>query len=210
MTEFHAGLELFRDQLRDAVARDLRRSRRSRRAALPTLVAAAAATALVVSLTGAPPVPGTDAAVMRHVVAALTPAPDTILHERALVTLGSNTQPYELWAETNPPYRYRVRKWGHEGSGTATTAPSDPAATLRAMVTTGKARVDAETSFAGVPAYKLTVSGSSARFLNGTAYVARSDYHPLEIDTTDGGGERIVFQSYEHMPANSSNVALLK
>lgn len=65
------------------------------------------------------------------------------------------------------------------------------------------------TSLDGVPANKLTVSGSADRFLNGTAYVARADYHPLVIDTTGGGGERIVVQKYEYLPATASNEALL-
>jgi hypothetical protein len=216
MTELHAGLELFRDQLRDAVARDLSPSRgsrpRSRRRALLLTTAAGAAAAgaaLVASLTGSPPVPSADAAVMRHVVAALTAPPATILHERAMVTLGSTTQPYELWIESRPPYRYRVIKWGHEGTGTG-RAPTDPAATLRSMVTSGRAHVDDTTTFRGVPAYRLTVSGAPDRFLNGTAYVSRSTYQPLEIDTNSAGPtERIVYQTYEYLPATTANQALL-
>jgi hypothetical protein len=212
MTELHAGLKLFRDELRDAVARDLaspRRPRpRARGALVPVLSAAAAAGVLVVTQTGAPAVPTVDAAIMRHVTAALTPPAATILHERALVTRGSTTQPYELWTETGPPFHYRVIKWGHEGAGVG-SEPTDPAAALRSLVASGKAHVAASTTIAGVAAYKLTVAGAP-RFLNGTAYVSRADYRPLEIDTTDGGGERIVFQSYEHLPANSSNLALLK
>ena len=42
--------------------------------------------------------------------------------------------------------------------------------------------------------------------MNGTAYVARSNYHPLEIDTR---GERIVFQTYEYLPPTPTNQALL-
>jgi len=145
---------------------------------------------------------------MRHVTAALTPPPATILHERALVTRGSTTQPYELWLETGSPYRYRVLKWGHEGTGVG-TEPTDPAASLRSLVASGNAHVDGSTTVAGVPALKLTVTGAP-RFLNGTAYVSRAGYRPLELDTTDGGGERIVFQSYEYLPANSSNLQLLK
>ena len=37
----------------------------------------------------------------------------------------------------------------------------------------------------------------------------RTEDHPLEIDTTDGGGERIVFQTYECLPATPANQALL-
>jgi hypothetical protein len=205
MTGLPAGLDLFRDQLHDAVARDL--SRRPRRHAVRTLVPAAglAAAGALVLTTGGAPAPSADAAVMRHVVTALTAPPATILHESAMVTLGSTTAPYELWVQSSPPYAYRVIKWGHEGTGTG-TAPDDPAAALRAMVQSGQAHVDAATTFAGVPAYKLSVTGASDRWLNGTVYVSRADYHPLQIETN---GERIVFQSYEYLPASPANQALL-
>jgi len=219
MTEMHAGLEQFREQLRDAVARDLSRRRspasalRGRYpagAATAVALAAAAAGAAVLALNGgSAAVPTADAAIMRHVVAALTAPPATILHERALVRSGSTTAPYELWIESNPPHAYRVIKWGHEGTGTGGT-PTDPAAELRSLVASGNAHVDAATTFDGVPAYKLTVSGSSDRFLNGTAYVSRTNYFPLEIDTTGNGGERIAVQSYGYLPATQSNLALLR
>ena len=209
MTELPAGLDLFRDQLRDAVARDL--SRRPRRHVTRTLIPAAglAAAAVVVFTTGGAPAPSADAAIMRHVVGALTAPAATILHERALVTAGSNTQPFELWVANTPPYAYRVIKWGHEGTGFG-RGVDDPAAALRALVASGNAHVDATTTFAGVPAYKLTVTGASTRFLNGTAYVSQADYRPLEIDTGDGGGERIVYQSYEYLPATAANQALVR
>ena len=207
MTELHAGLELFRDQLRDAVARDLDRRprRRALRVAIPA-AAAAAAVALIFGLTGRSPVPSADAAIMRHVAAALTAPPATILHERALVTVGSTTSPYELWIESTPPHHYHVIKWGHAGTGSG-RGSSDPAATLRSLVTSGNAHVDAATTFDGVPAYKLTVTGASDRWLNGTAYVSRADYHPLQIETN---GQRIMFQTYEYLPATAANLQLLR
>lgn len=215
MTELPAGLELFRDQLRDAVALDLERAGRARgpgrrTLALGTALAgAAAATALAIGFKDGSPVPSADAAIMHHVVAALTPPPATILHERALVTAGSTTARYELWQQTAAPHAYRVVKWGHEGTGTG-SAPTDPAAELRALVASGQAHVDASTTFDGVPAYELSVTGAPDRFLNGTAYVSRSDYHPLLIETTGNGGERIAVQTYEYLPATAANVALLQ
>ncbi len=164
---------------------------------------------LVLAVTGGAPMPTAEAAIMRHVAAALTSPPATVLHERALVTAGSTTAPYELWIDSNPPHAFRVIKWGHEATGTGGT-PTDPAATLRSLVASGHAHVAATTTFDGVPAYKLTVSGSPDRFLNGTAYVSRTDYYPLEIDTTGNGGERIVVHTYEYLPATPANLALLK
>jgi hypothetical protein len=210
MSELHAGLELFRDQLRDAVARDLartpRRHTRRARAVLATAAAAAAAAALVVTITGGAPAPIAQGAIMRHVAAALTAPPATILHERALVTKGSSTQPYELWISSVPPHAYRVIKWGHEGTGTG-GGSADPAATLRSLVAAGGARVAATTTFDGTPAYKLIVTGGSDRWLDGTVYVSRADYRPLQIEA---GAERIVFQTYEYLPATSSTLQLLK
>jgi hypothetical protein len=119
------------------------------------------------------------------------------------------TQPYELWEENVPPYHYHVLKWGHSGTGNS-GAPHDLAADLRSLVQSGKAHVAGATTIDGVAAYELSVSGSSDRFLNGTAYVAQSDYHPLEIDTTGNGGERIVFQTYEYLPATAANLAQIR
>ena len=207
MTELHAGLELFRDQLREAVAHDLDRRLRPRavRALIPAAAAAVGA-ALVFGLTGRSPVPSADAAVMRHVAAALTAPPATILHERALVTSGSTTSRYEVWIESAPPHHYHVIKWGLEATGSG-RGSSDPAAALRSLVGSGDARVDAATMFDGAPAYKLTVTGASDRWLNGTAYVSRAGYHPLEIEAN---GQRIVFQTYEYLPATAANLQLLR
>jgi hypothetical protein len=204
MTELHPGLELFRDQLRAAIERDLSRRTRTRTLQVAVPMAAAAATAAaVVAFTGGTSVQNADAAILRHVAAALTSPSGTILHERATVTAGSSTYPFELWARSDPPYGYRVHKWGHQGVGSGKT--TDPAATLRALVQSGQATVDANTTFDGVPAFKLTVTGASDHWLNGTAYVSKADYHPLQMSTN---GESIRFQSYEYLPATAANLAL--
>jgi hypothetical protein len=153
-----------------------------------------------------------DAAILRHVAAELAPPAGTILHEQAMVSLaGAPAVPYELWAQADAPHAYRIIKFGHEGTGTrGSTGPDDFAASLRAMVQSGQATIAATTTFDGVRAYKLTVTRSPVRFLNGTAYVAASDYHPLELDTTDiVGGEVIKFTAYEYLPANAANMRLL-
>jgi hypothetical protein len=213
MTQLHASLEQYRDQLHAAIERDrtARRGPRSRLA--PRLAISAAATVavgavLVGALGGETSTPSADAAVLRHVAAALAPQSGTILYERAMVSVGgSSAQLYELWQTTQAPYTYRVIKWGHEGAGTA-TAVNDPASELRTLVQSGHATVLA-TTFDGVPAYKLTVTGANDKWVNGTAYVAQGDYRPLEIDTTGGGGEVIRYQAYAHLPATAANLRLL-
>ena len=214
MTELHAGLQLYRDQLRGAIERQPHAARRARPPAPRVLqigalaLAGVAAGAAALTFNGGGSVQSANAAILHRVAAALTAPPATILHERAVVTWGSTTAPYELWEENVPPYHYHVLKWGHQGTRSA-SAPYDPAAELRALVQSGKATVDGTATINGVAAYKLTVTGSTDRFLNGTVYVAQTNYHPLEIDTTGNGGERIVYQTYEYLPATAANLRLI-
>jgi hypothetical protein len=203
MTEIPAGLALYRAQLRDAIAQqDSRVHRRGRQAVAIGVPGAAAIAAGVLALTlgGGTSVSSADAAILHRVEAALTTPPAMILHERAMVTLGSTTSPYELWQVNLPPYDSHVLKWGHQDTGPAGRS-EDFAAALRGLVRSGHATVDGRATVNGVAAYRLTIRGASDRFLNGTAYVAQSNYHPLELDTTALGGERIVFQTYEYVPA---------
>jgi hypothetical protein len=206
----------------------------SSRVALPVALAASAAVAGLAVLAGA----GTqaqpaDAAILRGVETALTLPAGTILHEQAQISLpGQSAQPFELWEEADSPYAYRVIKWGHEAAwdgsafssydgstNTITTGPADPtagaghettdpASTLRSLVSSGDATVTGTTTMDGVPAYELKVTSSPDPWLVGTAYVAQSDYHPLEIDTVKNS-ETIVFQTYEYLPATSDNLKLL-
>jgi hypothetical protein len=237
MNELPFELRLYRDKLREAVARDLATRRRvpltpslSPRLALPAvaLVVVAVAAGAVVGL-GSQAKPA-DAAILHRMAAALTPPAGTILHERAEITApGQGTQPYEVWMQADSPHAYRVIKWGHEGafdgssfssydaaSNTITTEPTagtsresdDFAVTLRSLVAAGRATIDGTTTIDGVSAYKLTVTDSPDPFLLGTAYVATDDYKPLEIDTTTGS-EKIVFETYEYLPANAAGLRLL-
>jgi outer membrane lipoprotein-sorting protein len=205
------------------------------RFALPALVGiAAAAVAATVFVSAGTQAGSADAAILDNVVTALTPPPGTILHEQAQISIpGQGAQPFELWARADSPQAYRVIKWGHEaawngssyslydpGSNTVTTrvapdstsggshAPADFAATLRALVQSGDAKVDGTTTINGIQAYRLTVTNSPDPFLLGTAYVATSDYYPLEIDTTTNS-ETIVYQTYEYLPATNANLQLL-
>jgi hypothetical protein len=236
MNELPAELRLYRDQLRDAVARDLGRRgsrypipRPSLRVAVPALVGVAAViAAVVVVVTAGSRAQSADAAILHRMAAALTPPAGTILHERAEITSPTEgTQPFEIWMQADSPHAYRVIKWGHEGSwngssfssydaasNTITTSagsspePVDFAATLRSLVQSGQATIDGTTTINGVPAYKLAVASSPDPWLIGTAYVATGDYHPLEIDTITNS-ERIVYQTYDYLPSTAANLRLL-
>jgi hypothetical protein len=73
------------------------------------------------------------------------------------------------------------------------------------MVNSGQATATA-TTFDGIPAYELRVNAPGDPLLNGTAYVAQSDYRLLETDSTKG---KAVFSTYEYLPATPANDALL-
>jgi len=76
------------------------------------------------------------------------------------------------------------------------------------MVDSGQA-IATPTTYHGTPAYQLSVNPSGDTFLNGTAYVARSDYRQLELDSTSRDGEKVVFSVYENLSATPANDALL-
>jgi hypothetical protein len=231
-SQLHAAIE------RD-LARRTRTGRLKRRAlALSVPATAAAATTATVLLTagGASGPSLASAAIIRHVRAELTAAPPgSILHESATVTLpDGSSMPFELWVQTGGTGVYRVIKFGQEVSlsdtkneiydastNTVTVSPlppaihqlevskeGDPAAELKRMVESGQATAT-PTTYNGIPAYKLSVNSSSDTLLNGTAYVARSDYRPLELDSASHGGGKVVFSAYEYLPATPANDALL-
>ena len=197
--------------------------------------AAAAAIALVslVGSTGSGGPAAADAAIIRHVRAELTAPPASILHEVATVTpSGGPSTPFELWAQTGGTGVYRVIKFGQEVSQTPTqneiydpstrtvtvspkppashayevAHPADLASQLKEIVNSGQATATA-TTFDGVAAWELRLPASDDQSLNrASAYVARSDYRPLEIDST---AFKIRFATYEYLPATPANGALL-
>ncbi len=220
------------------LAHGTRTGRLKRRAlALSVPATAAAATTATVILTagGASGPSLASAAIIRHVRAELTAPAGSILHESATVTLpDGSSMPFELWAQTGGTGVYRVIKDRQEVSlsateneiynastNTVTVSPLPPAIhqlevskgvdladELKRMVDSGQATAT-PTTYDGIPAYELTVNPSGDAVLNGTAYVARSDYRPLEIDYTSHGGVKVVFSAYEHLPATAANDALL-
>ena len=68
----------------------------------------------------------------------------------------------------------------------------------------------------GVPAYVLSFSGLPVGgwLSNGTYDVAKSDYHPLLLQTTVAFqqgqcSETVQFQTYEYLPETPANLSLL-
>jgi hypothetical protein len=218
--------------------RKARRPRRVVRRALALSVpatAAVATTATVLLTAGGASGPSlASAAIIRHVRAELTAPAGSILHESAIVTLpdGSSMR-FELWTRAGTGV-YRVIKFGQEVSlsdteneiydpstNTVTVSPlppaihqlevskgGDPAAELKRMVESGQATAT-PTTYNGIAAYELSVNSSSNPNLTGTAYVARSDYQPLELDSAAHPGGKAVFSAYQYLPATPANDALL-
>jgi hypothetical protein len=195
-------------------------------------VAAAIAVVALVGSTGSGGPAAADAAIIHHIRAELTAPAGSILHEAATVTpAGGSPMQFELWAQTGDTYVYRVIKYGQEFSRSATQQevydpsthtvtvspapplshayevahPADLASQLKEMVNSGQATATA-TTFDGIPAYELRVNAPGDPLLNGTAYVAQSDYRLLETDSTKG---KAVFSTYEYLPATPANDALL-
>jgi hypothetical protein len=209
-----------------------RRRRRALTFAVPVGAAAATAATVLLSAGGTAGLSAANAAIMRHVRAELTAPPASILHEAATVRLSDGSSaPFELWAQTGGTGVYRVIKQGQEVSQSATqnevydpstrtvtVSPLPPAiharevahsvdlaSKLKEMINSGQATATA-TTFDGIAAYELRVNASGDQLLNGTAYVAQSDYRPLELDSTAG---RTVFSTYEYLPATPANDVLL-
>ena len=227
--QLHAAIE--RDLARGTSTGRLKR--RALALGVPaTAVAATAATVLLAA--GGASGPSLASAAIRHIRAELTAPPGSILHESATVTLpDGSSMLFDLWTQPGTGV-YRVIKYGQEVSqsdteneiydpstNTVTVSPlpaavhqfevsrgGDPAAELKQMVESGQATAT-PTAYNGTPAYELSVNSSSDPSLNGTAYVARSDYRPLELDSAAHPGGKVVFSAYQYLPATPANDALL-
>jgi hypothetical protein len=232
-SQLHAAIE--RDLPRGT--RTGRLKRRALALSVPATAAAATAATVLLTAGGASGPSLASAAIIRHVRAELTAPAGSIRHESATVTLtDGSSMPFELWARTGGTGDgtgvYRVIKDGQEVSlsateneiydpstNTITVSPLPPAIhqrevsrgvdlanELKRMVDSGQATAT-PTTYHGIPAYELSLNPSGDTLLNGTAYVARSDYRPLEIDYNGGG--KVVFSAYEYLPATPANDALL-
>jgi hypothetical protein len=227
-----------RDLARAALPARLKRHALALVISASAATATAAAVLLTAAGGGPAPLAGpalASAAIIRHVRAELTAPAGSILHEAATVTRGDgSSMRFELWAQTGGTGVYRVIKDGQEVSlsatqneiydpstQTVTVSPLPPAVharevsrsgdlavELKQMVDSGQATAT-QTTFDGIAAYELRLNASDGNVPSGTAYVAQSDYRPLEIDSTASNGDKIVFSAYDYMPATPANDALL-
>jgi hypothetical protein len=241
MTMLHPELQSFRHELRAAVEADLARNRGHRRQirravalGAPAGLAALGLSLVLVLGAGSTPSPA-DAAILTSAQGALTPPPGSVFHEAAMITVGSGqAQLYELWSDGSS---YRFIKSGYEAAWNGTTmssydaasntmyvgiysppnhAPVDTAAAIRSLISSGQAHVSGSAIVDGVPAYVLSLSGLpvGGGLVNGTYDVAKSDYHPLLVQTTVGGQQgqpplTVHFQAYEFLPETAANLSLL-
>src|SRR5580700_4188194 len=241
MTTLQPELQSFRHELRAAVEADLVRHRDHRRhlrralaLGTPAGLAALGLSLALVLGAGSTPSPA-DAAILASAQGALTPPPDSVFHVAAMMTVGSSpAQRYELWSAGTS---YRFIKFGYEAAWNGTTmssydaasntmyvgiysppnhAPVDTAATIRSLISSGQAHVAGSTVVDGVPAYVLSLSGlpEGGGLVNGTYDVAKSDYHPLLVQTTVGGQQgqpplTVHFSAYEFLPETPANLSLL-
>ena len=245
MSVVHTELQQFRHELRGAVAADLERHRGRRRHlrravtfGAPASVLAALGLSLSLVLGAGGGVSPADAAILSGAETALSPPPNTVMHVRAMVTVGTDpAQPYELWASDSG---FRVIKEGVEFAGKANGSMTssydaatntlttnlagppghgavDQPAEIRSLIASGQAQVIGSTVVDGVPADVLSLIGlpAGSGLVNGTFDVAKSDYRPLLVQTTIGCAqgpacdETVHFLTYEYLPATAANLSLL-
>ena len=231
-------LNTLREQLVTGIATRRQPHRRRRlilRLATASAATAAAAIAAVV-LIGGNPTSNADAAILRHVRAALAPSTTVILHEQAVATLNGSRVDYQSWQLSSAPYSYRRIKGPTETSYDGTTlatydaatnaiteqpasAPQsfdDPVATLRQLLQSGDAAIVATTTLNGRRVYEIKAH-STQLTLQGTVYVDAATYAPVRAELPGpgcpgadcAGPETIDFLSYEQLPATDANRKLL-
>jgi hypothetical protein len=242
MSVLHTEMQQFRHELRGAVAADLERHRVRRRhvrravtVGAPGSVLAALGLSLGLVLGSGGGMSPADAAILTGAESALSPPPNTVMHVRAMVTVGTDpAQPYELWATDTA---FRVIKEGVEFAGNGSTtssydaatntiftnidypvnhAAADQPATIRSLIASGQAQVTGSTVVDGVPADVLSLTNLpvGSGLVNGTFDVAKSDYRPLLVQTTTACAqgpcpETVHFLTYEYLPATAANLSLL-
>jgi hypothetical protein len=204
-----------------------RRRRVSRRiavgaSAFSAVAAAALVLVLVVGSSGSGGPSVADAAVIRHVLTAVTPPAGDMLHTEMAGVHGGVTFENEVWRQTAPPYAGRAIKDREEFSNDGTTAfeydpatntiyespdsssptPfSDPIAKVRQGLASGQAEVDGTVVIEGASLYKVAMPDGTV------GYFDTRNYAPRYVDVPQVGRLRVVV--YEYLPMTPANQKLL-
>jgi hypothetical protein len=210
------------------------KSRRRTRLALGSAaVLAATGVAALIALIGTGGSAGpasANAAILTHVVRAISPPANLIVHVKETGTMRDGTPVgVEWWQETNAPYAIRLIKGqaGREVEGAANGTTSslyddaantiyqqpdsksptlvDPIESVRAALVDGTAQVDSTVTIDGLSLYKIDLPNGVV------AYFDQSDYRPMYIDNPQGEGGivRTRVTTYEELPITSQNEQLL-
>jgi hypothetical protein len=210
------------------------KSRRRTRLVLGSAaVTAAALAATIVVLIGAGGSGGpssANAAILAHVVRAISPPANIIVHVKEIGVQRDGTQvAAEWWQETNPPYAIRLIKGaaGRQAEGAAdgttssqydagtntiyqhpdSTSPTltDPIETVRAALTNGTAQVAGTVTIDGRSLYKIELSDGVV------GYFDQTDYRPVYLDNPqrDGSVVRTQVVTYEELSITPENEKLL-
>ena len=212
------------------------RAVRRRRVLVALLAApsiAAVAVLLIVGPAGEGGTPIADAAIIRHADAALTAAPNEVLHTK----VAGDGFASETWQLTSPPYSFLGYKGpigapAPEEAGDATTAsyydpatntihviPSAPApafdsplAQVHQALDDGRARVLGTAEVDGVATFKIQFAdknGFSSQSL--VAYVDQHTYRPVLLSDPqrDGGIVQLHVVTFEYLPATPANLQSL-
>jgi hypothetical protein len=219
----------------DAPARPRRRGRSKRALAGLVAVPAAAAGAavlLVAGTLGGGTTGTADAAIIRHVDAALSPPGNEILHTK--VAGGGFVA--EWWQLTSPPYSFLGIKGPvgaapeeagsgttasyydpgtntiHQQPGNSPTAFIDPLAQVRQALHDGRARVLGNARIDGADTYEIQFAdknGFDQQSL--VAYVDQHTYRPVMLSDPQRNGSivRLRVVTFEYLPATPATRGLL-
>jgi hypothetical protein len=209
------------------------RRRRTRLALGAAAVAAAALVAAIVALVGAGGSGGpasANAAILAHVVDAITPPANMIVHVEETGAQPDGTPvTAEWWQETNAPYAMRLIKGptgqAVESADDGTTSSSydagtntiyqqpdsksptliDPIETVRAGLTNGTAQVAGTVTIDGRSLYKIELPDGVV------GYFDQTDYRPVYLDNPQGNGSivRTRVITYEELSLTPENEKLL-
>ena len=218
----------------DERLQDRRKPRRRARLALGlAAVAAATAAAAIAALIGTGGSAGpssANAAILAHVVRAMSPPANMIVHVKETGVLHDGTPVgAEWWQETNPPHAMRLIKGAADQQGESAAdgttssrydagtdtiyerpdsrSPTliDPVETVRAALTGGTAQVAGTVTIDGQSLYEIELSNGSV------GYFDQGDYRPVYIDNLqhDGAVVRTRVITYEELPITPENEKLL-